>query len=509
MGPMPPKDASKDCESKEKTETTKKKWNPVSCTPPEEANKESEPKQLRRKGKHPPTNTVKETPAKVPPETPEVALAPPKLGKNGRRRGGGRPVVKKGPAASKEPLPMSAAGPRATRATRATCSATKEGASTTGTVESGLAHEVDACQVEGIPEQLFRRFFSQGLDTQEFVGLMRLKAIDKTMRRIHEVVVGILLDDFQRLPYWPEKELLMVGELLGQLIRWELIPHGEPLQKALCCILSALKEPTGSILYRFGHRALEQFLSELDDHDVASEMWLSIHISQRQSHKEEELKKEERLLFNPIMLHKQQVVLLWPPSLLQNGLDEHNLLIRMMLPQVFPVPSGFPNQNAAADLLLTGSRRLNQTEEKSAKWLGNASKAAGSSRGTASKQGPSRSTTELEKEKREARTSKKKSSGKNKKAANSEVESAGRAIRLPVFMEVEMDSMHFHLEAEDLEIFEEWRPSSTNEEDGELLSEDDVLDSQAQDVKGRGREASGHSWQAPRGRSTPLSRTQK
>eukprot|EP00913_Durusdinium_trenchii_P031848 g29826.t1 len=407
---MPPKDASKDCESKEKTETTKKKWNPVSCTPPEEANKESEPKQLRRKGKHPPTNTVKATPAKVPPETPEVALAPPKLGKNGPGAPPGRPVVKKGPAASKEPLPMSAAGPRATRATRATCSATKEGASTTGTVESGLAHEVDACQVEGIPEQLFRRFFSQGLDTQEFVGLMRLKAIDKTMRRIHEVVVGILLDDFQRLPYWPEKELLMVGELLGQLIRWELIPHGEPLQKALCCILSALKEPTGSILYRFGHRALEQFLSELDDHD-------------------------ERLLFNPIMLHKQQVVLLWPPSLLQNGLDEHNLLIRMMLPQVFPVPSGFPNQNAAADLLLTGSRRLNQTEEKSAKWLGNASKAAGSSRGTASKQGPSRSTTELEKEKREARTSKKKSSGKNKKAANSEVESAGRAIRLPVFME--------------------------------------------------------------------------
>lgn len=50
---------------------------------------------------------------------------------------------------------------------------------------------------------------------------------------------------------------------------------------------------------------------------------------------------------------------------------------------------------------------------------------------------------------------------------------------LPNERQVEMDSMHFHLEAEDLEIFEEWRPSSTNEEDGELLSEDDVLDSQA------------------------------
>jgi len=328
-----------------------------------------------------------------------------------------------------------------------------------GDLPEAVLSEADYSEVDEIPERLFRCFFSQRTDMQAFVGTMRLfqNASDKAMQRIHHLVITMLLDDFQSFPYWPEKELLMVGELLGQFIRWDLIPDGGPLQLALCCILSALKEPPASLLYRFGQRAVEQFLCRFAHHDVASQICRQMQLSQRPTHEEEKVKQEERRLhvnpvnpvspvnpMNPVMFPAQPTVFFpWP---LLPGLNHQHLLMHMLIPQAcHGVPSSSrPHHTGRVE----GPRRVSQQEFP--KWvLGNTSKAAsrpaGSKQGILGWQEPEKE--KREKEKDAGTKSKKKASAKNKKASAGQ--NAG-TTPLPSFVEVDMESMEFQLPAEDV-----------------------------------------------------------
>ncbi|CAJ1364430.1 unnamed protein product [Effrenium voratum] len=302
--------------------------------------------------------------------------------------------------------------------------------------------EVESCddldlQVEEIAERLLRNLYSEKLGIQELISLMRhfQWSKDKNQCRIHQLLISILLDDFQSFPAWPEKELMLTGEFLGQLIRWDLIPDGGPLQFALCGILSAIKEPAGGLLFRFGHMALKQFLCRLANHDVATQ--LSRQISSPvpsappppphppSCQEEEDLKHEERWLL--MMLQKQagQVGLPW--HMVQSSLNRQ-LFMRMMVPQVCQLPpAARPSPGTGGAPVVT--------------WMfGNAPKAP-----------PKQGTLAWQEERREKepKPSKTKKPAKKKAQASQAAPRLGR-VQLPDFLEVDAESMKFKLSEDDL-----------------------------------------------------------
>lgn len=486
---MPPKDGSKDSESK-KT----KKWTPVPCLPQEDARNENVPK-LPRKPRKNQRNKKQATKADDAQEFLEEKLDKPSekpsnksKGRFSRRRIAQRrgPPAKKveersettpdedneAKARSDEPSEKKTPGHNG----KALNGSAGEDEGRGGLPEA-VPSEVDhSSEVDEIPERLFRCFFSQRTDMQAFVGIMRIfqNDTDKTLQRIHHLVITMLLDDFQSFPYWPEKELLMVGELLGQFIRWDLIPDGGPLQLALCCILSALKESPTSLLYRFGQRALEQFLCRFAHHDVASQMCRQMQLSQPPLHEEEEVKqKEHHLHLNPVMFPAQPVFLPWPwfPPV-----SQPDLVMRMLIPQAQPVPAPAPTRAHNAGRPKVGQQELS-------KWMfGHASKAAprpaGSKQGILGWQEPEKE--RREKEKDAGKTSKKKASAKSKKT---NVESSGQkagpssgTTPLPSFTEVDMESMEFQLSDEDVADMQVRREEKDqeNEENEEKEKEDEA-----------------------------------
>lgn len=482
---MPPKDGSKDSESK-KT----KRWTPVPRLPGEDARNDNVPKLPRKPKKN--QRNKKQT-AKADEELVEEKLDKPseKLGDKSKARWSGRrKVQRRGPPAKKveersETTPHEDNEAKTKREepsekkTPGHNGKTLNGSAGEGEGRGGLPEavpsEVDLPEVDEIPERLFRCFFSQRTDMQAFVGIMRIfqNDTDKTLQRIHHLVITMLLDDFQSFPYWPEKELLMVGELLGQFIRWDLIPDGGPLQLALCCILSALKESPTSLLYRFGQRALEQFLCRFAHHDVASQMCMEMQMSRAPLH-EEEIKHEERCLhLNPVMFPAQPVFLPWPwfPPM-----SQPDLVMRMLIPQAHPVPAPAPTRAHNAGRPKVGQQELS-------KWMfGHPSKAAsrpaGSKQGILGWQEPEKE--RREKEKDAGKTSKKKTSAKSKKTNVESGQKAGPSsgtTPLPSFIEVDMESMEFQLSDEDvadMQVRREEKKYKENEENEEKEKEDEA-----------------------------------
>ncbi|CAE7268883.1 cnot1 [Symbiodinium pilosum] len=284
---------------------------------------------------------------------------------------------------------------------------------------------VTVVNVEAISLRLFRNFYAQRIDVQDFVALMRRFSHenDSQLRRIHQTVIALLMGIFQSLPHWPEKELLRTAELLGQLIRWDLIPDGGPLQRALCCMLHAFREPANSLLYRFGHRLLEQFRGRLAESEVG--LALTRHIVQPSLRHEEEERREDR---RPSALPQaaQAAGLRW--HLPSNGLQ----LLRTQVPlQV----SGTPLASVPST-----APRAQGTQASGVTWMfGGVAKAAPRQ----AKQGAMASS----EEKRDRGKQNKRSSAKKKNAANQD-----QRTSWPAFIEVELDTMKFCLTDEDVQV---------------------------------------------------------
>ncbi|CAJ1374933.1 unnamed protein product, partial [Effrenium voratum] len=250
---MPPKHGSKESEPI-------KKWVPVSRPPPE---KEVETQDIKKEAPK-----VRETgknrrrkPASVQPE-PEIPEIPEPKRRSRKPKPKAKPLEPKPEPelepkpepASPEPKTQPKAKPAAKKKRRGSAKAdapvaeepkvpeavppvVKEedtessrserihGSDRTDGPARGLS-EVESCddldlQVEEIAERLLRNLYSEKLGIQELISLMRhfQWSKDKNQCRIHQLLISILLDDFQSFPAWPEKELMLTGEFLGQLIR--------------------------------------------------------------------------------------------------------------------------------------------------------------------------------------------------------------------------------------------------------------------------------------------------
>eukprot|EP00930_Biecheleria_cincta_P002343 TRINITY_DN103354_c0_g1_i1.p1 TRINITY_DN103354_c0_g1~~TRINITY_DN103354_c0_g1_i1.p1 ORF type:complete len:554 (+),score=95.12 TRINITY_DN103354_c0_g1_i1:94-1755(+) len=128
-----------------------------------------------------------------------------------------------------------------------------------------------AKDVDEIADRFFRNLYSRKITVQDVIAYMRQSMIsnDCKMQKVYHVMVTCLLDEIQHFPSWPQQELDLTAELMGQLLCWNLLPDGAPLRTALLCVICALHEPAGSPMQRFGQGALDQFKSRLHGSSLA------------------------------------------------------------------------------------------------------------------------------------------------------------------------------------------------------------------------------------------------
>ncbi|CAE7556864.1 cnot1 [Symbiodinium natans] len=285
--------------------------------------------------------------------------------------------------------------------------------------------------VDAISVGLFESFYRERIDVQAFVALIRRFSHENEsqLRRIHQKVVLLLMEDFQSLPHWPEKELLRTGELMGQLIRWNLIPDHGPLQRTLCCMLHALKEPANSLLHRFGHRVLEQFRSRLADTDVAA--MLARHIVQPSLR----LEDEDRWEVKQRSMRATRVPM--------NG------AVEQQLPRTSVNQTQVVSQTLLASVPSSVPLRSQGIQAAGVTWMfGSVAKAPPRQPPRQPKQGATACAEE--KRDRDARGKQnKRSSARRKNATNQD--RSGQSTVWPTFIEVELDTLKFCLTDEDVE----------------------------------------------------------
>lgn len=157
-------------------------------------------------------------------------------------------------------------------------------------MSAAASEDFAAKDADDIADRLFRNLYSRKITVPDIVAYMRQSKIsnDCKMQKVYHVMVTCLLDEIQHFPSWPQQELDLTAELMGQLLCWNLLPEGAPVRTALVCIICALHEPDGSPMRRFGLSALEQFKSRLHGSSLATlHAAMSRQIAQQVSEKQQ------------------------------------------------------------------------------------------------------------------------------------------------------------------------------------------------------------------------------
>ena len=120
--------------------------------------------------------------------------------------------------------------------------------------------------VEERANSFYEKIYTGELPLAGFVDLMTkmLKSNDPKDKMVAESMVKTLFDEFRFFHKYPDRELLITGDIFGSLIRYEFL---EPSQLALGLryVLDSLQRPLGTKMFRFGVTALMQFQSRLPD----------------------------------------------------------------------------------------------------------------------------------------------------------------------------------------------------------------------------------------------------
>lgn len=131
-------------------------------------------------------------------------------------------------------------------------------------LELAKMFEYNNAEIEALSDKLLQKLYSTELSVQDLVCIMRGLSQRRFTREsgVFACTVRNLLAEWRYFPSYPERELNLTAEFLGQLLRCDVLPPG-PLYDALRCVVAALRSPAGSKMFRFGCRALEQFESRL------------------------------------------------------------------------------------------------------------------------------------------------------------------------------------------------------------------------------------------------------
>jgi CCR4-NOT transcription complex subunit 1 len=118
--------------------------------------------------------------------------------------------------------------------------------------------------VEEEANSYYERIYTGDLTIPKVVELLQKFKSSSTPREtlVFNCMVHNLFDEFRFFAKYPDKELLVTGELFGSLIQHQLV---SPVRLALGLrhVLDSLRKPLGSKMFRFGLTALLQFQSRL------------------------------------------------------------------------------------------------------------------------------------------------------------------------------------------------------------------------------------------------------
>ncbi|XVF08470.1 hypothetical protein REPUB_Repub07fG0006100 [Reevesia pubescens] len=132
-----------------------------------------------------------------------------------------------------------------------------------GTSDSSISYAY-ADDIEAEANSYLSQMFSGQMPINVMIQMLSQfkESSKKREQLIVEHVIQNLLDEYRFFPMYPEKELKIVAVLLGSLIKHRLVTNLN-LGISLRSVLDALRKPTGSKLFVFGIKALEQFLDRL------------------------------------------------------------------------------------------------------------------------------------------------------------------------------------------------------------------------------------------------------
>ncbi|KAK9742789.1 hypothetical protein RND81_03G197500 [Saponaria officinalis] len=120
--------------------------------------------------------------------------------------------------------------------------------------------------IEAEANSYFQRMFSEKQSMDEMVQMLaRFKESSvKREQSIFDCMISNLFEEYRFFPKYPEKQLGLAAILFGCIIKHQLVTH-LTLGIALRCVLDALRKPADSKMFAFGTKALEQFISRLEE----------------------------------------------------------------------------------------------------------------------------------------------------------------------------------------------------------------------------------------------------
>ncbi|KAH9627459.1 hypothetical protein KSS87_006150 [Heliosperma pusillum] len=134
-----------------------------------------------------------------------------------------------------------------------------------GVIDSSTSNTYSE-DIESEANSYFQRMFAEQQSIDEMVQMLaRFK--ESSVKRelsIFDCMISNLFEEYRFFPKYPEKQLGLAAILFGCIIKHQLVTH-LPLGIALRCVLDALRKPADSKMFAFGTKALEQFISRLEE----------------------------------------------------------------------------------------------------------------------------------------------------------------------------------------------------------------------------------------------------
>ena len=121
-------------------------------------------------------------------------------------------------------------------------------------------------EVEEEANAYYEKIYTGDLTILQVIELLQRYKNSKNEheQNVFSCMVHNLFDEYRFFPKYPDKELIVTGELFGALIQHQLVSY-IPLGVALRYVLEALGKPLGTKMFRFGLTALLQFQGRLTE----------------------------------------------------------------------------------------------------------------------------------------------------------------------------------------------------------------------------------------------------
>jgi hypothetical protein len=135
----------------------------------------------------------------------------------------------------------------------------------------GTSGDHDPTGIGGLEELMSAQIIKMSLEGKikvpDFIATMESYVRAGPMchqHRVYQHTLTAFLAEGPRFPSYEMKECLIAADILGSLLKSELVPPGPQMRSALQLVLEALQQPAQSKMASFGKQALSKFKSKIE-----------------------------------------------------------------------------------------------------------------------------------------------------------------------------------------------------------------------------------------------------